>query len=104
MFNETPVVSSTRWALSRLIGICTAEQERHSAEMQQHAGTWWSTKRPERKGGSDPGGAAAQLQGQPLGESSPACLPQRTFPAFGKLLLSALGTGRAQQVRRCSAS
>lgn len=74
MFNETPVVSSTRWALPRLIGICTAEQERHSAEMRLHVGTWRSTKGPERKGGSDPRGAAAQLQEEPLGESRPACL------------------------------
>lgn len=39
MFNETPVVSSTRWALSRLIGICTAEQERQPDEMRQPVGT-----------------------------------------------------------------
>lgn len=35
MFNETPVVSSTRWALLRLIGICTTEQEQE----QQHRNT-----------------------------------------------------------------
>lgn len=33
MFNETPVVSSTPWALLLLIGICTTEQE------QQHQNT-----------------------------------------------------------------
>lgn len=39
MFNETPVVSSTRWALSCLIGICTAEQEQQHAETRQPVGT-----------------------------------------------------------------
>lgn len=64
MFNETPVVSSTRWALSRLIGICTAEQE------QQHTGTrhnpgWQlgsSVKGPECNGASGPLAKSTQLQ------------------------------------------
>lgn len=52
MFNETPVVSSTRWALLRLIGICTVEQEQ-----QQHSPSWSITgnsKGYKRKGGWDP--------------------------------------------------
>lgn len=49
MFNETPVVSSTRWALLCLIGICTMEQE------QQH---WNTAATAATAAGTAPAGAS----------------------------------------------